>query len=74
MIGEGRTRMEKYRVGIIGCGGIGRKHANAYAQVENVDLVAGADPSDRREAKYREIGVHPIGQEVSGRYNRPFGA
>jgi predicted dehydrogenase len=53
MIGEGRTRMGKYRVGIIGCGGIGRKHANAYAQMENVDLVAGANPSDRREAKYR---------------------
>jgi predicted dehydrogenase len=49
--------MGRYRAGIIGCGGIGRKHANAYAQMENVDLVAGADPSDRRKAEYREIGI-----------------
>lgn len=49
--------MGKYKAGIIGCGGIGLKHANAYAQMENVDLVAGADPSDRREKEYREIGI-----------------
>jgi UDP-N-acetyl-2-amino-2-deoxyglucuronate dehydrogenase len=49
--------MGKYRAGIIGCGGIGRKRANAYAQMANVDLVAGADPSNRREAEYREIGI-----------------
>jgi predicted dehydrogenase len=49
--------MGKYRAGIIGCGGIGRKHANACAQMENADLVAGADPSDRREAEYREIWI-----------------
>ena len=49
--------MGKYSAGIIGCGGIGRKHANAYAQMTNVDLVAGADPSGRREAEYREIGI-----------------
>ena len=48
---------ERYRAGIIGCGGIGLKHAAAYALMDNVDLVAGADPSDRRKADYLAIGV-----------------
>jgi predicted dehydrogenase len=46
-----------YRAGIIGCGGIGRRHAAAFAQIDNVELVAGADPSDKREADYRALGM-----------------
>lgn len=49
--------MATYRAGIIGCGGIGRRHAAAYAFMDNVELTAGADPSDRREAQYREMGM-----------------
>lgn len=49
--------MKKYRAGIIGCGGIGLKHASAYAKMENVELIAGADPSNRREPEYRALGL-----------------
>lgn len=46
-----------YRAGIIGCGGIGRKHAAAFALIESIELVAGADPSDVRRADYEALGV-----------------
>jgi predicted dehydrogenase len=49
--------MNKYKAGIIGCGGIGLKHASAYAEMENVELVAGADPSNNRESEYRKLGL-----------------
>ncbi len=48
---------DPYRAGIIGCGGIGRKHAAAFAAIDNVELVAGADSSDKREADYRALGM-----------------
>ena len=35
---------DKYRVGIIGCGGIARLHALGYQGVEEVEIVAIADP------------------------------
>lgn len=35
---------DKYRVGIIGCGGIARLHAHGYQGVEEVEIVAIADP------------------------------
>jgi len=62
---RGVITMEKYRVGIIGCGGIGLKHASAYAQLPNVELVAGADPSDRREAEYKRIGIKSFYRDAS---------
>ncbi|MBI2940029.1 MAG: Gfo/Idh/MocA family oxidoreductase [Chloroflexi bacterium] len=34
---------KRFRVGIIGCGDIGRGHARAYRRVEPIDLVAAAD-------------------------------
>lgn len=33
----------KYRVGILGCGGISQSHATAWAQMSNVEIVAAAD-------------------------------
>ena len=35
---------DKYRVGIIGCGGIARLHVLGYQGVEEVEIVAIADP------------------------------
>ncbi len=49
--------MARYRAAIIGCGGIGLRHAAAYALMADVELVAGADPSDRRKPQYEELGV-----------------
>lgn len=34
---------EKYRVGIIGCGWMGKSHAQAYAELDNVQMLAAAD-------------------------------
>ncbi len=34
----------KYRAGIIGCGQIGKQHARGYKVVEEIELVAAADP------------------------------
>ena len=49
--------MARYCAGIIGCGGMGLRHAAAYAFLDDVELVAGADASDRREADYRKLGM-----------------
>ncbi|RLI51877.1 MAG: gfo/Idh/MocA family oxidoreductase, partial [Candidatus Thorarchaeota archaeon] len=35
--------MARYRVGIIGCGGMGRSHAKAWSGKPQVELVAVAD-------------------------------
>ena len=35
----------KYRVGIIGCGGIANAHARGYQGFERTEIVALADPS-----------------------------
>ena len=37
--------VDKLRVGLIGAGGIARAHANACAQVDEVELVAVSDVS-----------------------------
>ena len=34
---------QKYRVGIIGCGWMGKSHAQAYAELDNVQMVAASD-------------------------------
>ena len=34
---------EKYRIGIIGCGWMGKSHAQAYAELDNVQMVAASD-------------------------------
>jgi predicted dehydrogenase len=48
----------RYRVGIIGCGGIARSHLRGYADVPGAEVVAGADPSpEARDRWERELGV-----------------
>ena len=41
-----------YRVGIVGCGSIGRAHARAYREVEAVNLVAAADVNAASVERY----------------------
>ncbi len=36
--------MATYRAGIIGCGSIAAAHVNGYVGLDNVDIVAIADP------------------------------
>jgi predicted dehydrogenase len=54
-----RENMPKtYRVGIVGCGSIARSHASGYLRVENVQMVAAADPHPfAREYFCEEFGV-----------------
>ncbi len=48
----------KYRVGIIGCGGIARSHLRGFGEVAGAEVVAGADPSPEARARWeREYGV-----------------
>ena len=44
--------MKKLRIGIIGTGGISNSHVRAYKQMEDVEIVAGADiiPGKAQEA------------------------
>ncbi|MFT5367442.1 MAG: putative dehydrogenase [Candidatus Latescibacterota bacterium] len=47
-----------YRVGIVGCGSIARSHASGYLRVDNVQMVAAADPHPfAREYFCEEFGV-----------------
>lgn len=43
-----------YRLGIIGCGGQGKAHANEWAQIEGCEVVACADPLAEPQAWMRE--------------------
>ena len=43
-----------YRVGIIGCGRIAERHANAYTAIESTDLAAAADLDPERRLKFDE--------------------
>ena len=51
--------MKKIRLGIIGTGGISNSHVRAYKQMDDVEIVAGADiiPGKAREALDRS-GLH----------------
>ena len=44
----------KYRVGIIGCGGIANAHARGYQGVEQTEIVALADPVQVALDKFAE--------------------
>ncbi len=44
----------KYRVGIIGCGGMGRSHARAYAKKEATEVVAAMDIDEEAAKKLGE--------------------
>ncbi len=43
-----------YRVGIIGCGSIARSHVDGYRRVEEVEVVAVADPHPAAREQFRE--------------------
>ena len=45
---------ENYRVGIIGCGRIAGRHANAYTTIDSTELVAAAEPDPERRLKFDE--------------------
>ena len=45
---------QRYRVGIIGCGRIAARHANAYATIESTELVVAAEPDPERRLKFDE--------------------
>lgn len=46
---------QRYRVGIIGCGRIAARHADAYTAIESAELVAAAEPDPERRLKFDEI-------------------
>ena len=51
----------KYRAGIIGFGQIGKQHARGYKSVEEIELVAAADPVERaRKAMQEDYGVSHV--------------
>ena len=53
--------MNKYRIAIIGLGGMGGSHATAVESEENCELVAGADIDPERAASWAErFGVNAI--------------
>ena len=43
-----------YRVGIIGCGRIAARHANAYTAIESTELVAAAEPDPEHRLRFDE--------------------
>jgi len=45
--------MAGYRVGIVGCGGIGREHARAYLRIPGVRVTAGAELDAERSERFR---------------------
>jgi predicted dehydrogenase len=49
---------KKYRVGIIGCGWMGKSHAQAYAKLENIEMVAASDTHPKALAELQsEHGI-----------------
>ena len=49
--------MAKLRVGLVGCGFMGRMHGNVYGMLEGADLVAAADRNPERLSRYaQEMG------------------
>ena len=52
--------MEPVKVAIVGCGFMGRMHANVYGMIDQAQLVAVCDKSSDRAAKYAgEFGAKP---------------
>ena len=50
--------MKKLRIGIIGTGGIAHAHANAYKNIEEVEIVGGADiVPGKAKAFFEEMGL-----------------
>jgi UDP-N-acetyl-2-amino-2-deoxyglucuronate dehydrogenase len=61
---EAYRRMGKYRVGVIGCGSIGRAHAYGWSNNERTELVALADITPAARDEFGE----EFGVPESGRY------
>lgn len=56
--------MTRYRVAIIGCGGIARAHMGAYKEVPQTEVVAGADLSEEALKKFgEEVGITALYQD-----------
>ena len=47
-----------YRVGIIGCGGMGRSHANNWTNTGRAEVVTASDISEASAAKFAEEFSH----------------
>ena len=43
-----------YRVGVIGCGGMGRSHANNWSSTGRAEVVTASDISEASAAKFAE--------------------
>ena len=63
-----------YRVGVIGCRGIGNRHAQGAESLENAEVVAGCDlvPEQRDEFAAQFKATNP-GLEMYGRLSRDAG-
>lgn len=65
--------MSKYRVGVIGCGGIGARHASGLVGLDNVELVTACDLSDKALSNFKEkwpgISVYKDHRQMLGKEN-----
>ncbi|MDF2685163.1 MAG: oxidoreductase domain protein [Clostridia bacterium] len=62
--------MKKIRIGLIGCGGRQGAHLNSFRQMDNVEVVAVADPvEERRLAAARQTGAKRIYKDHTDLYN-----
>lgn len=62
--------MKKLKLGIIGCGGRANAHLYGLAQMDNVDIVAVADPvEERRIAAAKKTGAQRIYHDHTELYN-----
>ena len=59
-----------YRVGIVGCGRIATRHANAYTAIESTELVAAAESDPERRLKFDEsygiVGLYENYRDMLG--------
>ena len=46
--------MPKYKVAVIGCGGIGQKHAQGVVGLDSAEVVAGCDISQETSTAFKE--------------------
>lgn len=62
--------MKKLRLGLIGCGGRANSHLDELTQMENVEIVAVADPKeDRRAAAAKRTGAQHLYHDHTELYN-----
>ena len=53
--------MKKIRVGLIGCGGRQGAHIDAFSHMDDVEIVAVADPvEERRNAAAKKTGAQRV--------------